>query len=201
MAIIVVACVIAALAYRGTQAETYSPLNHWISELGESSVSSLGGVFNAGLVAGGGLFLLFQVGLVRATTGWLRFPVLVIGIVSGIAGILVGAFPMDHGGTHTLVALTFFLTGWIGPLLVSLRLLDGSKDGLPRWLVVPGVVAAVAFGGFLFLIFLPGGEARLIAPDVRPGFWLPAALEWLSLIAILTWTACTAAVLTRRPAA
>src|SRR3989304_4746513 len=40
----------AAAAYRGRQGETYSLLNHFISELGEAGVSRLAWVFNLGLI-------------------------------------------------------------------------------------------------------------------------------------------------------
>jgi hypothetical membrane protein len=196
---IVVGCIVAALAYEGSAGERYSPLNHWISELGEIGVSELAAVFNAGLVIGGACFVAFHVGLARGTTGWLRFVIAVFGVVSGVAGALVGVFPMNRIDIHRLVALTFFLTGWIGPALLALRLLPGARDGLPRWLAIPGFAAAVAFLAFLAVVFAPHDTSSLAVPDERPAFWLAAALEWATLAAILCWTACVALVIVRRP--
>ena len=52
-----------ALSYRGKRQETYSPFNHFISELGEVGVSRQAWVFNAGLIASGILLLPFMIGL------------------------------------------------------------------------------------------------------------------------------------------
>ncbi len=48
-----VSSLIAALVYSGTAGEGFSPLNHWVSELGEMSVSRLALLFNAGIFVGG----------------------------------------------------------------------------------------------------------------------------------------------------
>ena len=48
-----------AVGYVGTTGEPYSPLNHWISELGQVSVAAHAAFFNLMLVLGGGLFVAF----------------------------------------------------------------------------------------------------------------------------------------------
>ncbi len=214
VAIVLGVALIAALPYAGKGGEPYSPLNHWISELGEVNVSVLAPVFNVGLVLAGSSFVAFHVALALATTGRLRLVIAGFGIVSGSAGALVGVFPMNLREIHALVALTFFLTGWIGPALLAVRLVaDGrrrtgpgsepagsrpgtSPDGLPRWLAIPGVLAAVAFVWFLVELF-GSGAASFARPSDRPDFWLAATLEWATLVAILAWTACTGAILVR----
>ncbi len=199
--VIVVACVVTGLAYSGSAGEPYSLLNHWISELGEQGVSQLAAVFNIGLILGGIGFVVFHIGLVAMTSGRLRFAIGVIGIVSGVSGALVGVFPMNHLATHRLVALAFFATGWIGPALLAARLARASRDGLPRWLAVPGLLAAVAFLAFLVALFAPGTTiADLAAPVNRPAVRGLAVLEWATLIVLLGWTACVAIVLLRRAA-
>jgi len=52
-AAIILGALIAAVPYVGSSGEGYSPLNHFISELGQTSQSQMAPVFNAGLVAGG----------------------------------------------------------------------------------------------------------------------------------------------------
>jgi hypothetical membrane protein len=199
VAAVIVGSLVAGVAYSGSAGEAYSPLNHWISELGEIGVSSLAVVFNLGLVVGGASFVAFHAGLFAATTGRARFAIVVVGVMSGVAGALVGILPMNNHGAHQAVALTFFLTGWIGPAILAVRLLRGPRDGLPSWLAVPGFVAAVAFTWFLVVLFDPAtGTSGLHAPATRGTVWLVATLEWATLAAILTWTACAALVLLRR---
>ena len=71
--IVVAGCTAAtALAYRGRDGERYSPLNHWISELGEPGVSRRAAIFNAGAVAGGTCLAVFMASLARVRRG--RFP-------------------------------------------------------------------------------------------------------------------------------
>ena len=60
-AIILAGMIVAAIPYRGYAGEGYSPLNHFISELGEIAASRLAWAFNLGIVLGGvglGAFLL-----------------------------------------------------------------------------------------------------------------------------------------------
>src|SRR6187397_2957825 len=91
---------VAALVYTGTQGEGFSPLNHWISELGEMSVSEMGFLFNVGIFVSGICLAIFMttLGVTRRTRlAWLYVPV---GILSGVGGAFVGVFPMDSGGPH-----------------------------------------------------------------------------------------------------
>ena len=55
----------------GTQHEPFSPLNHWISELGEVGVSRLAAVFNVGLVVGGICYALFMLAFAATRRGLL----------------------------------------------------------------------------------------------------------------------------------
>jgi len=51
--VILFGVVIAAVPYRGHAGEAYSPLNHFISELGEVATSRLAWAFNLGIILGG----------------------------------------------------------------------------------------------------------------------------------------------------
>jgi hypothetical membrane protein len=53
VAVILAGMLVAALPYRGYAGEGYSPLTHFISELGEIKASCLAWAFNLGLVVGG----------------------------------------------------------------------------------------------------------------------------------------------------
>jgi hypothetical membrane protein len=186
------ASVVTALAYTGTQGERYSPLTHWVSELGQEGVSELALVFNIGLIVGGICFAVFMLtlGLARRTgLAWLYTP---IGIAAGVAGMFVGVFPMNNLDLHGIAALTFFNLGWICVGLASWDFVRRREPRFPWWLAVIGALTVIAFIGFLIVLMpLLGGEG-LAAPEVRPQpFWVVPTLEWAVVIGILLWTFAT----------
>ncbi len=174
--------------YMGTQNEPFSPLNHWISELGEVGVSRLAGLFNIGLVVGGLAYALFMLALAITRRGWLPWLAAIVGVVAGIAGSMVGVYPMDAPtiGIHRLVALTFFNLGWISVGLASLDLWRRPDPRFSRWLPWVGLLTVVIFIAFLS-VYLP--VLTYTGVDLgRPNFSLATTLEWLVLAGILLWT-------------
>lgn len=173
--------VVAALAYSGSEAEPYSPLNHWVSELGQLGVSSLAMVFNIGLMVGGACLAIFMIGLASSRTGRLRYVYGLVGAISGIAGIFVGIAPMNYVGPHTIAAQTFFNLGWIAIALASIDFVRHPEARFPRWLSAVGGLAVVAFVSFLIVFYQPD------ATTGHPPFRLVTTLEWLVLGAIMVW--------------
>lgn len=192
---LVAGCVIAAVTYTGKGGEPYSPLNHFVSELGELGVSTMATAFNAGLMVGGIGFLVFMVCLAASLGGWPRFLWAPIGIVAGVGGFFVGVFPMNDIGRHTFAAMLFFNWGWISVALASLDIVRRRDARVPRWLALIGALTVAAFVAFLREI--PNNKVAdnghfLASPEARPEFWLLAALEWAVIAGILAWTLATA---------
>jgi hypothetical membrane protein len=189
--VILLGMVVAAIPYQGTAGEAYSPLNHFISELGETPVSRLAPVFNVCLVIGGAGMAMFLLLLANRLTGLFRAALFIVGAVAGVSGALVGVFPMNDHAPHRLASSVFFLTGWLLAAIISAWIMAGRRPALPRWLLVPGgIVIAVS------AVFIPVYSAyRPSNPDGpltnRPaGLWPVAALEWASLLALLAWFVC-----------
>ncbi len=192
-----------ALVYRGRLGEPYSPLNHFVSELGEPNVSQLAWAFNGGLLLGGLFLVVFLVGLGRWIGGWLGALFSLAGFACGISGTLVGAFPMNNLSPHIFWAMNFFNLGLGCMLFFSILALVG-RSGLSRWLALPGGLAAAAFAAFLYLP-APSAQAgqnvdplaavssMLNAP--RPVVWPLAVFEWLAVLAVLGWALTVALVL------
>jgi hypothetical membrane protein len=196
--VIAIGSIISAVAYVGSKGEPYSPLNHWVSELGQTGVSELAGLFNLSLIVGGALFAIFMVGLAAVRTGWLRFLYGAIGVAAGIAGAFVGVYPMNNLDLHGIAALTFFNLGWIAVGLASIDFLRNRDPRFPWWLAVIGGLTVVAFLGFLYVLApLLSGDG-LAAPDVRPDIWIVPILEWAVLIGILAWVFLTGLTWLRR---
>ena len=197
VAVILTGMLVAALPYRGFAGEGYSPLSHFISELGEIAVSRMAWAFNLGLVVGGmglGLFMLLVSSEVR---GRFRPILLVTGAVATASGALVGVFPMDYHATHRLVSSAFFLTGWSVAAVFTAWVLRTANSGFPRWLARPGVIVTAVTLVFaaVYSTYNPvDPDARIIG---RPDVWSVALLEWATLLALLGWFACLAIVMVR----
>ena len=183
-AFFMVASVVAAVAYAGTASEGFSPLNHWVSELGELGVSTLAVVFNIGLIVGGLALALFMAALGvlrRSRLAWLYVPV---GFLAGVSGALVGVFPMNNRGIHIVVALGFFVLGWVAVGLASLDIWRRPEPRFSRWLPVLGAVTVALFLLFLsvYIPYLYTGTG-----SDRPAFSVATVLEWLVLVGIIGW--------------
>ena len=127
--------VIAASAYRGKQEQRYSPINHFISELGEVGVSRLAPVFNLGLILSGLALLLASLSLGLALPGFLAKLGLVAGVVSAISLALVGVFPMNQIEPHGKAAVTYFRSGLAMVALFSLAIAfqPSASAIISRW--------------------------------------------------------------------
>jgi hypothetical membrane protein len=190
---------VTAIPYRGWAGESYSPLNHFVSELGEIARSQASPAFNLGIIAGGlglGLFLIL---LSRRLTGRYRPAMAVAGLVADVSGTLVGIFPMDYHPIHGLVSAVFFCSGWIVMALFSGWLLTRTRTGLGfgRWLFAP---AAVGIAASLAFVEVYANYSPLPA-DVhimgRPSVWTVPLLEWVALVSLLAWFACVALEMVR----
>jgi hypothetical membrane protein len=191
VAAVTVASVVTALLYTGSQGEPYSPLNHWVSELGQVSVSQGALLFNVGLVVAGLCFAIFIAGLAASVPGRLRYAWAVLGVVGGISGALVGVFPMDQLEVHGLVAMGFFFLGPSSVALASVDLLRRHDPRLPTWVGILGIAAVVVLILFLVALYtdpIMQAGATLAAPDDRPAFWLASTLEWAVVVVVLFWT-------------
>lgn len=197
-AVILLSALATAIAYVGYAGEGYSPLNHFVSELGETAESRLAPVFNAGIVIGGIGLGLFLVIVSRHLTGRYRPALMLSGIVAGTFGSLVGIFPTGTHPVHSLVSGVFFCTGWIVAAVFGAWLVRRPQSVFPRWLLVPGAIAVA-----VSLVFLAVYSTyRPIDPNAhiveRSAIWMVPLLEWASLLSLLAWFVCVSLVLVRR---
>jgi hypothetical membrane protein len=196
--VILVGMLATAASYRGYAGEAYSPLSHFVSELGEVAASRLAWLFNLCLVVGGmglGAFLLLLTGRLA---GRYRTALTVVGLLAGASGTLVGVFPMGYHLTHRIVSDAFFLTGWLVAATFSLWLWTAPGAGFPRWLLVPGLVVVSIFMTSIavYSTYQPvDADARILN---RPDVWTVPMFEWASLLSLLAWFICVSAVLARK---
>jgi len=176
---------ISGFAYRGTQGEAYSPLNHFISELGYLGVSRLAPVFNIGLILTGLCLLPACISLGLWLPGILGKISMVMGMFYAISVFFVGVFPMNNIKPHTIAAMTFFWSGLIFILIISLAIgLQPEGDSvLPRAFALAGLPGVIAYGVFLVMISKVDKRAsETLMPDdiTRPKVWPLAIAEWMT---------------------
>jgi uncharacterized membrane protein YciS (DUF1049 family) len=187
-AIITLGALITAFPYVGGQGQNYSPFNHFVSELGHTQESELASLFNIALIVGGLLYGVFMIGVGLRFTGIMRYVIAIGGMLAGIAGALVGVFPMDVDlATHGQVALAFFEGSLVLLILFSLYVAFGRQTAYPRWLALVALPMIISNAIFVYIV-LNGGEDALAAPTTgRADFWLTTVAEWGVIIFLLMW--------------
>lgn len=196
-AVVVATSLVAVIAYRGVHGERFSPLNHFISELGEIGVSRLARLFNAGLIAGGALLVPFFLLLGLALSGIPAKVSIAAGVAAAVSLAFVGVFPLNRIGRHRVVAVAFFRAGLAAVLLDVLTMWTQPVAPAPAAIDVVGLVAVASYALFLILIATRvkqgAGAASAIhllaerARIDRPRFWSIPAVEWLVFISTIGW--------------
>ncbi len=183
--------VLSALAYSGPTQESYSILNHFISELGVLQFSKNAYFFNYGLILGGSFLMIMFLSLSTLfETSW-RWLLLTSGTLCSIFCILVGVFPADQLKAHISVSLPFFNLALLSSLLfIIITFLDKGKN-IPLKIGLSGVIPLTALSAFLFDRILHRNQFQMAhlqeALLHRKNFWSLPFLEWLVFIGILIW--------------
>ena len=196
--ILTAGCVVAALPFHGKKGEAYSLLNHFISELGFVGVSKLAEVFNGCQTLSGLIIVMFMAGLGRHFQTRLAYAAAVSGAVSGILCSLLGLIPMNDLAVHLKAAFFFFFSGLITVGLFSLVIARDTEKRLPKWLLVPGLIAFASFAAFLAYPLVTRQTAAEIIKlyyTARPDIGVIAILEWLVFIMVTTWMLLVSACL------
>jgi len=188
---------IAVAFYVGKQNETYSFLNHFISELGEKGVSPLAYIFNGGLILGGACISFFMLGLAMHIGNSWGLILGAIGLVTGLSATLVGVFPMNQLEIHTAIANTFFYGGLLVALGYTLYVVFSPEPRLPKITALTGGVTMLAFAAFVWFLPAPLEDGQSIHEILknRPEIWTLPILEWVVFLCVLVWIGSTASLM------
>lgn len=187
----------AAFGYTGRKGERYSPLNHFISELGEIGVSRRARVFNVGMILAGLLLLPFLAGLGLMLRNTWALLGLAVGVWACLSCAAVGLFPMDDLAAHIKAALSYFYAGFATAALFTVAILTKRGHAISGAAVAAGILAITSHGIFLVLgavlTWRSGGDPRRqFDPSVlteRPAVWGITVAEWAVLLTTLGWFA------------
>jgi hypothetical membrane protein len=195
--ILLLSALMPAAFYIGRQNETYSFLNHFISELGEIGVSPLAYIFNGGLILGGICISFFMLGMaIHIGSSW-GLVLGVIGLVTGISASLVGIFPMNQLEIHTAIANTFFYGGLLAALGYTLYVIFSHQPRLPKITAITGGATILAFAVFIWFLPAPLEDGQSISEILknRPAIWTLPILEWLVFLCVMGWIGSTASLM------
>ena len=195
--ILLLSVLIAATSYVGKQNETYSFLNHFISELGEKGVSQFAYIFNGGLILGGAFISFFMLGLAMHIGNSWGLILGAIGLVTGVSAALVGVFPMNQLEIHTAIANTFFYGGLLAALGYTLYVFFSPEPRLPKITALTGGLTMLAFAAFVWFIPAPLEDGQNIHEILknRPEVWMLPILEWVVFLCVMVWIGSTASLM------
>jgi hypothetical membrane protein len=191
---IILGSLAAGFAYCGKLGQRYSPLNHFISELGEIGVSRLAWAFNGGLILGGLLFIPESIGLGLLIPGvWSKLGMLA-GCITALAVSLVGVFPMNNISPHIKAAMTNFRFGLVMVVCFSIAIGFPTQTAvlppLPRLFGLAGIPSILAYTYFLAYskaMFASSTDALSPLSKERPRVWRLAASEWAIFVTTIPW--------------
>lgn len=166
------------LFYVGAEGEAYSMFNHAVSELGELGVSELAWMFNFGMCLAGILFIPFMVGLGLYIDNIISKIAAIVGVYSSVSIVLVGLYPMNYLYEHSVVAISFFLSGMVMTLLWAIAILAQKEAKIHKGLSLGGFINMT-----IFALFLYGPWEGWGGP--RPEFSMRITLEWAIYWAIV----------------
>jgi hypothetical membrane protein len=110
-----------------------SPLNDWLSDLGNSSYNPQGAIFyNVGCVLTGLALLPFFAGFYHWYTDekWRKSLIMItqaVGFIAAFALMMIGVFSEDAGAIHHLWSLVFFVFNLLVLILANVSLMTHRK--------------------------------------------------------------------------
>jgi len=191
---------IAGIFYRGKDGERYSPLNHFISELGEEGVSAKAGWFNLSLIVSGLCLLVACISLGLILLGTLARIAGVIGALCALSLALVGLFPLNLYKQHAASAMAFFRAGLAMLILFTFVIITQPEgaERISRFYGLAGLPGIAAFVYFLALAVQRNKQSKALeapAESARPRVSRISIAEWAIFLSLVLWFAVLAIAL------
>ena len=156
----------------------YSPINNWLSDLGNSNFNPTGSLFfNLGCIITGLILIPFFTGLYKWYTAekWRKNLLIIaqiIGIFSAFSIIMIGIFSEDYKSLHGFWSAVFFVSLLLTLITINISLLGHEK--FKKW---------VGYYGF----FAVSIDLTLILLYLFPNTISAPLFEWLTAFISLSW--------------
>ena len=191
--------ILAIAGYNQSHPAAYSPLNHFVSELGWVRASAGAWLFNRSLSVGVLLFipLIWAVGRHLGTR--LGRAAAAVGIATALSGSAVGFLPLDRLAPHLMAACCYFWGLLFMGLLFTLAFRFSARRARAKWPMLASL--AVFLLCTLFLAYPKDSVVHAIRNTrtfQRPPVWHLAVMEWSVVLATNLWVLTTAAYLSAR---
>jgi len=182
---------VTAIFYRGKEGESYSVLNHYISELGERGVSKLAWVFNLSMILAGLCLVLTCISLGLVLPGIAPVIAIEFGFFYGFCLSFSGVFPMNKPKTHGQAVMTHFRTGLITVVIFSLGIAiqPAAELIISRWFSLAGLPVIIFFAAFWIMAPRLHQEDNPISNEdiERPVVWPLVIVEWMIFLTTILW--------------
>lgn len=174
---------LAMFCYSSSNAAQYSPLNHFVSELGWGKMSSGAWIFNLSVVSAGVLFvpILLEMGRCIGTRlGWIATA---IGVATSLSGSLVGVFPMDRLMPHLVAAVLYFWGLLLMTTMLTAAIWTSPIRGKAKLTLLTSFTLSVLCAAF---VIAPKDSLiralKNFATFKRPDVWNLAVMEWTVVV-------------------
>ncbi|KKH93396.1 hypothetical protein EO95_15280 [Methanosarcina sp. 1.H.T.1A.1] len=167
-----VSALASSLLYNGS----YSILNNWISDLGNSSRNPNGHIyFDVGCILTGIAIIILAVGLEKWKTTNRKQDNLILlsrycGLLMAFALIMVGIFSEDYGRIHYFWASVYFILMLI--FLITMNIALKNHPSYIKWIWYYTFISILIIFIFMFTVII--------------GLQIPI-LEWLAVLSGLIW--------------
>lgn len=140
---------------------TYSPMDNWLSDLGNPELNPGGAIFyNLGIILTAIFLVIFFIGLSdwniqgnRVQHIMLRLTQ-VFGIVGSLCMLMSAVFPINHYDVHSILSTSLYVL--LSTAFIFSAAMLRYHTGVPRWLLVLGIFSAglVISTAFLQRVYL-----------------------------------------------
>ncbi len=183
-----ISIILTIIPFVGEQGESFSFLNHFISELGNPTYSQHHYIFNSGIILAGLGFGIFTYGLSGMLPSKLARISIFMGIIASFLCIGIGLVPSHHDELHFGIAASFFTLMTLAMTLYSICILMDTSKVFPKYIGFYGLCAMISF---IFLIIAPKDliavQNELGPLFKRPEIWFVTIAEWLVFFFLTSW--------------
>ena len=169
--------------------DSYSPVNHFISELGLDSATTNAYIFNNSLMLGGLLLFTFIIALGNYLPSGMPVRVATMsGMIATLGFSTVGYFTADDWIPHLIAASVFFFGAVIAISLFTWAIWRDQQMRFHSSIVLQGILILVIY--FVALLWpkeMLYEMANNPATFVRPSFWILPILEWSYCLMLGAW--------------